>query len=84
MQSQFPDKRKAITGEFFLYDSRLKNRSRKAFKRIQSWKASLASNTNEPVFHRQFENLVKHSFFNHVSNRYVLLQERFFERPLDN
>jgi len=84
MEPLFPDKRKAITGEFFISDSRLKNHSRKAFKKISSWKASAQLTDIDLHFHEQFENLVRNSFFNLVSNSYVLSKENFFERPLNN
>ncbi len=82
----FPDKRKAITGEFFINDSRLKHNSRKAFKKIRNWKAArtTSSEDTEPHYHEQFENLVKHSFFNTVSNHYVLSKEKFHDRPIWN
>ena len=84
MEPLFPDKRKAITGEFFINDSRLKHRSRKAFKKIVSWKASFQLTDSDLHFHEQFENLVRNSFFNAVSNNYILAKEKFFERPLNN
>ena len=82
----FPDKRKAITGEFFINDSRIRRSSRKAFKKIRNWKASFktSSDDTEQHFHEQFENLVNHSFFNTVSNRYILNKEKFHDRPIWN
>jgi len=81
----FPDKRKAITGEFFINDSRIRHNSRKAFKKIKSWKTSFEITEDaEQHYQQQFNNLVKHSFFNMVSNRYVLTKEKFMERPLNN
>jgi hypothetical protein len=84
MEPLYPDKRKAITGEFFLQDSRIKNRSRKAFKKIQSWKASFQATEPDQQYQQQFENLVRQSFFNLVSNTYVLVQEEYNKLPLDN
>jgi ribosome recycling factor len=81
----FPDKRKAITGEFFINDSRIRHTSRKAFKKIKSWKASFhVSEDAEQHYQQQFDNLVRHSFFNMVSNRYVLAKEKFEQRPILN
>jgi len=82
----FPDKRKAITGEFFINDSRIKHNSRKAYKKIRNWKASFQAPTDdmEMHYHQQFDNLVKHSFFNLVSNHYVLSKEKFHDRPIWN
>ena len=84
MKPLYPDQRKAITGEFFLQDSRIKNRSRKAFKKIQSWKASFQATEPDLQYQLQFENLVRHSFFNLVSNTYVLVQEGYNNLPLNN
>jgi hypothetical protein len=86
MEQLFPDKRKAITGEFFINDSRIKHSSRKAFKKIKSWKASFKTppEDSEQHYHQQFENLVKNSFFNTVSNKYILSKEKFHDRPLKN
>lgn len=84
MQPYFPDKRKAITGEFFINDSRIKHSSRKAFKKISGWKASLQATDSELHFREQFETLLRNSFFNLVTNEYILGKEKFFERPLDN
>jgi hypothetical protein len=81
----FPDKRKAITGEFFISDSRLRHTSRKAFKKIRSWKASFTVSEDAEVhYQQQFDNLVKNSFFNTVSNHYILSKEKFHQRPLEN
>jgi|GEM_PF-1559027 len=82
----FPDKRKAITGEFFINDSRIKHNSRKAFKKIRNWKASFQSPSEDAElhYHNQFENLIKHSFFNTVSNNYILSKEKFHDRPIWN
>jgi len=81
----FPDKRKAITGEFFISDSRLRHSSRRAFKKIRNWKTSCTiSEDAEQHYQQQFNNLVKQSFFNMVSNRYVLMKEKFDLRPKDN
>lgn len=81
----FPDKRKAITGQFFISDSRIKHNSRKAYRKIRSWKSSFQV-TDEAELHyqEQFDNLVKNSFFNTVSNHYVLCKEKFYDRPLAN
>jgi hypothetical protein len=81
----FPDKRKAITGEFFINDSRIRHNSRKAFKKIRNWKSSFTiSEEAETHYQQQFDNLVKNTFFNIVSNRYILNKEKFSERPLYN
>lgn len=81
----FPDKRKAITGEFFISDSRIRHNSRKAYKKIKSWKTSfVVSEDAEAHYQEQFDNLVKNSFFNLVPNKYVLHKEKFSERPLSN
>ena len=84
MPPLYPNKLKAIVGEFYLTESRLNNRSKKAQKKIQSWKASHMAVEADEHYHEQFENLVKHSFFNMVSNTFVLEREYFFERPLKN
>jgi hypothetical protein len=83
MAHLFPDKRKAITGEFFINDSRIKHSCRKAFKKIRSYKASLNDKNPETDenYHTQFSNLVQHSFFNTVSNKYILSKEKFLDRP---
>jgi hypothetical protein len=81
----FPDKRKAITGEFFINDSRIRHNSRKAFKKIKSWKTSFnVSEEAEQHYQHQFNTLVKNSFFNMVSNRYILTKEKFSDRPIHN
>ena len=81
----FPDKRKAITGEFFINDSRIRHNSRKAFKKIKNWKTSFhITEEAETHYQQQFDNLVKHSFFNMVSNRYILTKEKYAERPKEN
>lgn len=81
----FPDKRKAITGEFFINDSRIRHNSRKAYKKIRSWKSSfVVTEDAEQHYQQQFNNLVKNSFFNMVSNRYILTKEKFSERPVNN
>lgn len=81
----FPDKRKAITGEFFINDSRIRHNSRKAFKKIRSWKTSFTvSEDAEQHYQQQFTNLVHQSFFNMVSNRYILAKEKFEQRPINN
>ena len=81
----FPDKRKAITGEFFINDSRIRHHSRKAHRKIKSWKASFDTPVEDDnCFHQQFDNLVRHSFFNTVSGKYILSKEKFYDRPLMN
>ena len=81
----FPDKRKAITGQFFINDSLIRHSSRKAYKKIVNWKSSFhVSEEAEPNYQKQFDNLVKHSFFNEVSNKYVLHKEKFHDRPIEN
>lgn len=84
MQSLYPDKRKSIAGEFFIIDSRLRHRSRKAFKKIQIWKATRENNLPDQTFRDQINNLVKHTFFHTVTNSFILMSESFYERPLDN
>jgi hypothetical protein len=81
----FPDKRKAITGQFFINDSRIRHNSRKAFKKIASWKTSFkVSEEAETHYQAQFDNLVNNSFFNTVSNKFILTKEKFHDRPKDN
>lgn len=81
----YPDKRKAITGEFFINDSRLRHSSRKAFKKIKNWKASFTvSEEAETHYQEQFDNLVRNSFFNTVSNNYILSKEKYYQRSLEN
>ncbi|HUQ67157.1 MAG TPA: hypothetical protein VM101_13430 [Flavitalea sp.] len=81
----FPDKRKAITGQFFITDSMIRHSSRKAFKKIRNWKSSFnVTDEAEVNYQQQFDNLVCNSFFNEVSNKYILHKEKFHERPLDN
>ena len=81
----FPDKRKAITGEFFINDSRIRHNSRKAFKKITNWKTSFTiSEEAELHYQEQFDNLVKNSFFNTVTNSYILSKEKYLETPLHN
>ncbi len=81
----FPDKRKAITGEFFINDSRIRHHSKKAYKKIRSWKTSFTvSEEAELHYQEQFDNLVRQSFFNLVSNKYILVKEKFSERPINN
>lgn len=79
----YPDKRKAIAGEFFIQDSRIRHRSRKAFKKIQTWKKSVLAPDNE-VFQQQVENQVRYSFFQTVSVAFILLEERYYDKPLEN
>lgn len=81
----FPDKRKAITGQFFINDSLIRHSSRKAFKKIRNWKSSFTvSDEAEENYQQQFNNLVENSFFNVVSNKYVLHKEKFYDKPLEN
>jgi len=81
----FPDKRKAITGQFFITDSLIRHNSRKAYKKIRNWKASFTVTEDAEVnYQQQFDNLVRNSFFNAVSNKYILHKEKFHERPLEN
>jgi len=81
----FPDKRKAITGQFFITDSLIRHSSRKAFKKIRNWKLSFnVTEEAEDNYQQQFDNLVRNSFFNEVSNKYILHKEKFHERPLEN
>ncbi|MBL7736622.1 MAG: hypothetical protein JNL51_14275 [Chitinophagaceae bacterium] len=85
MDALFPDQRKAITGEFFVNDSRLRHTSRKAYKKIAGWKASIREPANgDSHFREQYDNLLRNSFFNAVSNSYILQRENFSERPLHN
>lgn len=84
MKPLYPNKLKAIVGEFYLMEGRNNNRSKKAHKKIQSWKASRNANDADENYHQQFENLLRHSFFNTVTNAYVLVNERYFDRPLKN
>ena len=79
-----PNKLKAIVGEFYLMESRINNRSKKAQKKIQSWKASVHAVDADENYQQQFENLVKLSFFNVVTNVFVLEREDYFDRPLQN
>ena len=81
----FPDKRKAITGQFFITDSLIRHSSRKAYKKIRNWKTSfIVTEEAEDNYQEQFDNLVRNSFFNSVSNKYILHKEKFHERPLAN
>ncbi len=81
----FPDKRKAISGQFFINDSIIRLNSRRAHKRIRSWKDSFhASDEAELHYRQQFDNLMFHSFFNTVSYLFVLSKEKFYEKSLLN
>ncbi len=81
----FPDKRKAITGQFFINDSLIRQSSRKAFRKIRNWKSSFTvTEEAETNYQPQFDNLVRNSFFNEVSNKYILHKEKYHEKPLDN
>lgn len=81
----FPDKRKAITGEFFMQDSRLRHNSRRAYRKIRGWKSSARiSEEAEEHYQEQFDNLISRSFFNLVASRYILIREKFQHRPLVN
>lgn len=84
MPPLYPNKLKAIVGEFYLMESRINNRSKKAQKKIQSWKASHLAIDADENYQLQFQNLVKYSFFNVVTNAYVLIHEDYFDRPLKN
>ena len=84
MFTKFSDKRKAIAGEFFLNDSRMKHRSRKAFKKIQIWKASVEESVTDQVYQQQIENLVRYSFFQSVTSSFILLQQRYYDQSLEN
>jgi hypothetical protein len=79
-----PNKLKAIVGEFYLMESRINNRSKKAQKKIQSWKACYNAVDADENYQLQFENLVKRSFFNTVTNAFILVNESYFDRPLKN
>lgn len=81
----FPDKRKAITGQFFINDSLIRQSSRKAYRKIRNWKSSFnVTEEAETNYQTQFDNLVRNSFFNEVSNKYILHKEKYHEKPLDN
>lgn len=84
MPPLYPNKLKAIVGEFYLIESRTNNRSKKAQKKIQSWKASHHAVDADENYREQFKNLVKMSFFNMVTNSFILVHEGYFERPLRN
>jgi len=84
MHTKFSDKRKAIAGEFFLNDSRMKHRSRKAYKKIQIWKASVDESVTDQVYQQQIENLVRYSFFQSVTSEFILLQQRYYDQALEN
>ncbi len=83
MPTTYPDKRKAIAGMFFLIDSRNRRRCRKAYKKIQTWKQAVPVEGNE-AYTQQVENMVRSSFFQEVTNVFVLLEERFYEKHHDN
>lgn len=84
MKPLYPNKLKAIVGEFYLMEGRTNNRSKKAHKKIKSWKASQSVNDADENYQQQFDNLVKNSFFNTVTNAYILVSEGYFDRPLKN
>ncbi len=84
MNNPYLDKRKAIAGEFFMNDSRMKNRSRKAYKKIQIWKAASGCHEVDKQYQSQIENLIRFSFFEQVSSAEVLISENYFDRSLDN
>lgn len=84
MNNPYLDKRKAIAGEFFMNDSRMKNRSRKAYKKIQIWKAAHGCDELDKQYQLQIENLIRFSFFESVSSAEILISENFFEKSLDN
>lgn len=81
MAPLYPNKQKAIVGEFYLMESRITNRSKKAFKKIQGWKACNRSTEAEPVYLLQFNELIHQSFFNLVSNSYIIKEEDFLNQP---
>jgi hypothetical protein len=81
----FPDRRKAITGQFFITDSIIRHNSRKAYKKIRNWKNSFTVTEEAEIHYQaQFDNLVRNSFFNEVSNKYILHKEKYYEKPMDN
>jgi hypothetical protein len=84
MKETYNDKRKAIAGEFFINDSRMKNRSRKAFKKIQIYKASTNNASLDTTYQQQIQNLIRYSFFDTISSAEILLNEQFFDRPSFN
>lgn len=84
MTNTYTDKRKAIAGEFFINDSRLKNRSKKAYKKIQIWKAASTTQPMDLQYQKQIENLVRYSFFEEISSSEILVRERFFDIPSGN
>ena len=75
MNTHYPNHQRFISGEFFLMESRLKTQSKKAFKKIQSWKSSFDAIEADPYYFQQMHNLLQHSFFNTVSNKFVLRNE---------
>ena len=75
MNTQFTNQQRAISGQFFLMESRLKNLSRKAFKKIRCWKTSADAFHINQYYQQQMENLLHYSFFNTVSNKFVLRNE---------
>lgn len=84
MYNPYLDKRKAIAGEFFMNDSRIKNRSRKAFKKIQIYKATTGNLELNKHYQQQIENLVRYSFFETITSSDILVNEKFFEKPVEN
>lgn len=84
MKPPYSNKLKAIVGEFYIMEGTINNRSKKAHKKIQSWKASHHADDADENYQQQFENLVRNSFFNTVTNAYVLVNEGYFDRPLKN
>jgi hypothetical protein len=84
MDLLYPDKRKAIIGQFFINDSRLRHNSRKAYKKIANWKKSFnVSEEAELHYQEQFDNLVVNSFFNHVPSTYILCKEKFSDTNMN-
>ncbi|HUR12228.1 MAG TPA: hypothetical protein VM012_12710 [Flavitalea sp.] len=75
MKTHYPNHQRFISGEFFLMESRLKTQSRKAFKKIRSWKDSSLLTEADQHFHQQMMNILLHSFFNTVSNKFILRNE---------
>ncbi len=84
MNNPYLDKRKAIAGEFFMNDSRMKNRSRKAYKKIQIWKAASGGDELDKQYQLQVENLIRFSFFESISSTEILVSENYFDGSLNN
>lgn len=84
MTNDYPNMQKAIAGKFLLMESLTRHRSRKAYKKIKNWKASIHSEQSNEHYLMQFEELVRHSFFNTVPNTFVIFEEGYLESPLHN